>query len=266
MLAPSSFRRPAATSQQAYGRSPGSRPPHTDSGGRSCVRANLCLRSGYVRSAPATISKIVPCMLRIMGNYARRWRLWRPPWLPRQQRQLPYHLGFYRWCPHGRVSGCAASSQRRSASRCRAAARAAGTRSGRAAGHRCSQAAGNGYLPPLAAGEPVERGHERAEQHGRHAALRNAMGNRKPGLPERRPSDRPPAAESTGRIQQPVNVERDAPARQYPRQWRKDRRLPRPGSPGNDKQRLDRRVVVTVPALRASSGAPAGLHHHLCRA
>src|SRR5215472_25693 len=116
---------------------------------------------------------------------------------------------------------------------------------------------------PRAAGEPVEVvGDERAEQHGRRAALRNAVGNSKPGLPEGRPRDRPPRAERTGRIQQPVNVERDTPARQQPRQWREDRRLTRPRSPGDDKQRLDRRVAVKAPAVGAPGGTPAGLHHH----
>ena len=158
------------------------------------------------RAAPGRRWRPYPRSFRVCsGSWAARSRcrrLRRPPRSPRQQRQLPCHLGSYRWCPHDRVSGCAARSQRRSASQRRAAARAAGLDPvvPQVIGAVKQQVMDISH--PLATGEPVEGGHERAEQHSRHAALRNAMSNRKPGLQNAghaigRPPLRAPAASSS---------------------------------------------------------------------
>jgi hypothetical protein len=81
---------------------------------------------------------------------------------------------------------------------------------------------------PSPGGESLKvLGDERAEQHGGQPALGDAVGDRQPGVAERGPVDRLAATERLRGVQEPVDVEGDASAREHARERGEHGGLPR---------------------------------------
>jgi hypothetical protein len=87
------------------------------------------------------------------------------------------------------------------------------------------------------------------------------VSNREPRISKGWPSDHLVTAQRASRIEQPVDVERDAAAGEQLRQGREYRRLAGAGRPGDHKERLDRSRLVEPPARWAPRRAIVRLHH-----
>ena len=179
---------------------------------------------------------------------------------PRRRSPRRHLLAFRDWYQPPQRGYGGASGRTRPVPRGRGSARGDERGFVRAGDHLDSRAPGSGCLPPSGgrAARPGVRD-ERAKQHRRHPGLGDAMGDRQPRVTKSRPPDRLIAAELASRVEEPVDVEGDAPALQSPGQRAGHGRLPRTRSAGDHEQWLDR-SGIQVPALRADSESVPRLH------